>query len=541
MFAWLTGTETTPPAFLELRSSYWLILVTVSAAIFTDVFLYGIIVPVLPFALHGRAGIAENDVQPTISILLAAYGGSLLVGAPICGWASDRFDSRRWPFMVGLLALAGSTVFLVVGNSLALIVVGRVLQGLSAAVVWVVGLALLNDTVGSDAIGEAMGVVGIAMSMAYLLGPLLGGIVFKQSGYYAVFAMAFGLLGLDAILRLIMIEKKVAQKWLGTKAVEVSTDDEHKGSTNDDLEADPECNTPEDTETPAVTPTKRKVPTVFSLLSSYRLDAALFGCFISAALLTSFDSILPLYVNELWGWDSIGAGLVFLAVTIPSFVGPYIGKYADTHGARWLTAVGFIVTGPCFILFRLVDHDSIRQKVLLCALLAIVGLGVTLSLTPLMAEVSYAVEAQGAKRPAGFFGRNGAFGQAFGLFNMAYAAGTMVGPILAGFIKEKDGWGTATLVLGCLSLITTVPTLIWCGGSIFKLRRKQKAEQVLKHDEEHAQEAEKAEKALKEEEQEKTKRAAQDEEKKRSTNTSPDTSTSTSTSTSTRTSVVVDV
>lgn len=181
MFAWLTGTETTPPAFLELRSSYWLILVTVSAAIFTDVFLYGIIVPVLPFALHGRAGIAENDVQPTISILLAAYGGSLLVGAPICGWASDRFDSRRWPFMVGLLALAGSTVFLVVGNSLALIVVGRVLQGLSAAVVWVVGLALLNDTVGSDAIGEAMGVVGIAMSMAYLLGPLLGGIVFKQS------------------------------------------------------------------------------------------------------------------------------------------------------------------------------------------------------------------------------------------------------------------------------------------------------------------------------------------------------------------------
>ncbi|KAH0093783.1 MFS general substrate transporter, partial [Aureobasidium melanogenum] len=164
MFAWLTGTDTTPPAFLEIRSSKWLIISTVAAAVFTDVFLYGIVVPVLPFALSGRAGIAEDHVQSMISVLLAVYGGALLIGAPICGWVADRFESRRWSFMIGLLALAGSTIFLVVGNSLALIVVGRILQGLSAAVVWVVGLALLQDTVGSESIGQAMGYVGIAMS-----------------------------------------------------------------------------------------------------------------------------------------------------------------------------------------------------------------------------------------------------------------------------------------------------------------------------------------------------------------------------------------
>ncbi|KAI5239542.1 MFS general substrate transporter [Aureobasidium subglaciale] len=474
MFAWLTGTETTPPAFLEIRSSKVLIISTVAAAVFTDVFLYGIIVPVLPFALSDRAGIAQDNVQSMISVLLAVYGGALLIGAPICGWVADRFDSRRWSFMVGLLALAGSTVFLVAGNSLALIVVGRILQGLSAAVVWVVGLALLQDTVGSEAIGQAMGYVGIAMSLAYLLGPLLGGIVFESAGYYAVFAMAFGLLGIDAILRLIMIEKKVARKWLGAEAVEVSVDDEHKGST-DDHKAGPTYHTPE-VETPAVTPDKRKLPRVCSLLASYRLDAALFGCFISACLLTSFDSILPLYVNELWDWNSVGAGLIFLAVTIPSFIGPLVGGYVDKHGSRWLATAGFIITGPCFILMRLVDHEGIRQKVLLCALLAVIGLGVTLSLTPLMAEVSYAVEAQGAKRPAGFFGKNGAFAQAYGLFNMAYAGGTMVGPLLAGLVKERAGWGTATLVLGCVSLICVIPTVIWCGGSIFKLRRKQRVE-----------------------------------------------------------------
>ncbi|KAG9947027.1 MFS general substrate transporter, partial [Aureobasidium melanogenum] len=475
MFAWLTGTDTTPPAFLEIRSSNWLIISTVAAAVFTDVFLYGIIVPVLPFALSGRAGIAEDNVQSMISVLLAVYGGALLIGAPSCGWVADRFESRRWSFMVGLLALAGSTIFLVVGNSLALIVVGRILQGLSAAVVWVVGLALLQDTVGSESIGQAMGYVGIAMSLAYLLGPLLGGIVFERAGYYAVFAMAFALLGIDAILRLLMVEKSVASKW-GPKALEVSADTEHKGST-DDHKADPECHTPE-VEIPAVTPERRRLPRVFSLLSSYRLDAALFGCFISAALLTSFDSILPLYVNEIWGWNSIGAGLIFLAVTIPSFTGPLVGGYADKHGVRWLATSGFIIVGPCFILMRLVDHNDIRQKVLLCALLALIGLGITLSLTPLMAEVSYAVDAQGAKRPAGFFGKNGAFAQAYGLFNMAYAAGTLAGPLLAGLVKQRAGWGTTTLVLGCVSFVCVVPTVIWCGGSIFKLRRKQTAEKA---------------------------------------------------------------
>ncbi|KAK3081186.1 hypothetical protein LTR53_020486, partial [Teratosphaeriaceae sp. CCFEE 6253] len=52
------------------------------------------------------------------------------------------------------------------------------------------------------------------MSLAILLAPLLGGVVFAAAGYYAVFAMAFGLIVLDVILRLFMIEKKIAVRWL---------------------------------------------------------------------------------------------------------------------------------------------------------------------------------------------------------------------------------------------------------------------------------------------------------------------------------------
>lgn len=69
-----------PPALLQLRSSAGLIVTTASFAVFTvswtlharglsqrlthyakDIFLYAVIVPVLPFALSERAGINEED------------------------------------------------------------------------------------------------------------------------------------------------------------------------------------------------------------------------------------------------------------------------------------------------------------------------------------------------------------------------------------------------------------------------------------------------------------------------------------------------
>lgn len=65
-----------PPFFLKLRSSAGLIVTTASFAVFTvrscyillrnptktaqDVFLYAVIVPVLPFSLVDRAGIEED-------------------------------------------------------------------------------------------------------------------------------------------------------------------------------------------------------------------------------------------------------------------------------------------------------------------------------------------------------------------------------------------------------------------------------------------------------------------------------------------------
>lgn len=75
---------------------------------------------------------------------------------------------------------------------------------------WSVGSALLVDTM-DKAIGVAMGYVGISMSVGLLIAPAIGGAVYNAAGYYAVYYIAFGVVAVDILLRLFMIEKKVAR------------------------------------------------------------------------------------------------------------------------------------------------------------------------------------------------------------------------------------------------------------------------------------------------------------------------------------------
>lgn len=217
-----------PPSFLRFRSSTGFILTTICLAIFTDILLYGLIVPVIPFSLTVQVGVPEDQVQQWTAILLACYNVTLFVGSPIVGIYADISTSRRSPLLIGLLALAGSTLLLCLGKTMALLILGRLLQGLSAAIVWSVGLALLADTMGRN-IGYAMGWVGIAMSVGLLISPVIGGAVYAAAGYYAVYYIAFAIIFLDIVLRLVLIEKKVARQWITDEEAEAVVGREGEG------------------------------------------------------------------------------------------------------------------------------------------------------------------------------------------------------------------------------------------------------------------------------------------------------------------------
>jgi len=478
----LTGVSNHRPALFELRSSTWFITATVCTAVFTDIFLYAMIVPVFPFSLPQRVGVDEDDVQHWLSVLLSVYGAALLVTAPIFGWLSDRIELRRTPLLAGIVVLGGATVMLCLANNLPLLIVGRILQGASAGVVWVTGLALLADTVGKKYAGQAMGFVGIAYAAAALLAPLLGGIVYERAGYYAVFAMAFGMIALDIVLRLLLIEKKAAKKWLGEDDVQMEpqtlADDPEQAQADKQITAAFAPSEPSNSAaidvplTQTSSKIEKKLPPMLILLKSRRMQATFASCAIAALILTAFDTTLPLFVEETFHWSSTGAGLIFLAPLLPSFFQPLYGRAVDKYGARWPAGLGLLICVPPFVCLRLVTQNSLAQKVLLCALLAIIGFGVALTLAATMAEFTY-IAAEKERRQPGSMGRGGAYAQSYSLFNVSWAFGSLVGAYWAGGVRLAAGFGAMGWSLALLCGVFCVPTLMFVGGSVFALKRRK--------------------------------------------------------------------
>jgi MFS family permease len=442
-------------------------------------------------------------VQKWNSILQAIYGGATLVISrestflvplrisglcrvlnilAVAGLFMDRMASRRTPFLLCLVCLIGATALLAIGTNVGLWVAGRILQGASAGTLWAVCLALLTDTVGPAGIGQAVGVIGIPMSIGPVVGPLLGGVVYAHGGYYAVFGLMFAMLGVDVVLRLVMIEKRVAQKWLEAEAVQPETLDVRPESDSPaSLTPCPESSDISNTmtrngdeRTNRVPPSSQilhyRLPRIIRLLLSFRMLVSLTGGLLQSSLNVAFDSTLPLIVNELFGWQQTGQGLIFITILLPSLLQPVFGAITDRfqQGRRLLAAGGCLLATPAYVLLRLVTQDTLGQKALLCVLLVIVGLAMAIAMPAIIAEIG-AIVADAEKNDPQAIKRS-VIATGWSLVNAAYAAGCLIGPLFAGLIRNAAGWQTTTWSLGILSAITGVFMLLCLGGWIGKLR-----------------------------------------------------------------------
>jgi MFS family permease len=168
---------------------------------------------------------------------------------------------------------------------------------------------------------------------------------------------------------------------------------------------------------------------------------------------------VPLYVKDTFYWNSTAAGLIFICIMIPGFASPLAGMLSDRYGARWLSVAGFVISVPPLACLRFVTSNTIEHKVLLCALLAVLGFTmVTLAITPLMAEMTYAIDEREAEQP-GFWGEKGVYGIAYGLWTTAFALGGTVGSIMAGYLNAGPGWGTTTWSLAIWAAVGALVSL----------------------------------------------------------------------------------
>lgn len=166
---------------------------------------------------------------------------------------------------------------------------------------------------------------------------------------------------------------------------------------------------------------------------------------------------------ETFGWSSGGAGLIFVASSVPSFAGVQIGKLTNKVGVRIPAAIAFLISACVWISMRFVNDNTTTDIVLLTTLLLILGLAIVTVEVTSMTEVSQVVGDYEIENP-GAFGDKSPVAQAYALFNMAFAAGQLLGPILAGGMRIHAGWAAMTLLLGVLCGVTAIPIGLFSGA-----------------------------------------------------------------------------
>ncbi|KAM3424052.1 hypothetical protein BST61_g11397 [Cercospora zeina] len=459
-----------------VRSSTFFIISVIAFAVFTEQFVYAAIVPVVPFALKDRGHISEDGIQTWTTILLAVSGAGCFVSSPLWAWYTDRTQNRRVALLFGMGVMFGATVLLWLAPNMAAQVCGRVFQGMSSTVVWTTGLALLAESVSPERVGEAAGYLGISLNAGTVAAPALGGMTFKRSGYNAVFAVILAVIGLGTLLLLIVKEREpIVPSGRATSErtsdntllqAEPKTDSEISSSRHD------KASSAEMPSTRYSLPPHSNKPAMIRILCSWRFLVALWGVFILSMVFAGFETVLSITVNELFGWDAESSGSVFLPLSLPAIAGPLIGKLTDKYGGRWFLAGAFLVLCPVLIVLRVVDQDTSGQKAILIILLSLIGCCLAVILEPLFGEIAHrSRELAQEDLDAGKDCQRSYYGQAYGFFNMAWALGDTLGPILCGFVVEARGWAMGTMTLGVLCGVTAVPVVMFCDGWMLTKRR----------------------------------------------------------------------
>lgn len=435
-----------------------------------------VLVPILPFMLEDRVNLPKNQVQSAVAGLLASYAGASVIFSLVAGVLADKTSTRQLPFLLGLTALFLATLLLYMGSSMPILIAARVLQGISAAVVWTIGLALCLETVGPANLGKTIGSIFSFISVGNLIAPLLGGVLYKKAGYEGVFGIGFAVLAIDFIMRLLVIEKKVARRYYADNPNQTN-DLETTPSSNDNNDEESGQAASNDEEEPLLgskekdryklskdqSAIARKIP-ILPCLKDPGLLTALLVAFVQALLLGSLDATIPTVAQELFDFDSLKAGILFLPLGMFDLVlGPLAGWAVDRYGTKPLSVGGYAYLAPVLILLRLPHAGGKPQITLYGALLGLCGAGLAIIGAPSIVEAGSIVQKYFEANPD-FFGEDGPYAQLYGLNSMVFSAGLAVGPELAGELKQSIGYGNANLVLGVICVITSVLCFAFIGG-----------------------------------------------------------------------------
>ncbi|KNC56152.1 major facilitator superfamily transporter MFS_1 [Thecamonas trahens ATCC 50062] len=149
-------------------------LALVFVFVLMDVLGFALVLPLLPYL------VSELAAPPSlVGTLLTANAAAQLVGAPLLGSMSDTIG-RRPVLIFAACWTCISFALLAVSSSLAMALVSRVLDGLLGGDVSL-ALAYVSDITTEENRARGLGAVGAAFGLAFILGPVIGGVLVSYS------------------------------------------------------------------------------------------------------------------------------------------------------------------------------------------------------------------------------------------------------------------------------------------------------------------------------------------------------------------------
>src|SRR3954471_21816246 len=140
-----------------------------------------ILTPAMP-GMITSFGADAGTVQLTLSLYLAGMAISQLVLGPL----SDRFGRR--PIMLAGLVLTVMASFAALATSSIIgLIIARTIQAFGATAGIVIGRAVIRDLYDRDRAASMIGWVTMAMVVAPMIAPLIGGALDTAIGWHAIF------------------------------------------------------------------------------------------------------------------------------------------------------------------------------------------------------------------------------------------------------------------------------------------------------------------------------------------------------------------
>ncbi|MBW3618054.1 MAG: MFS transporter [Proteobacteria bacterium] len=134
---------------------------------------FSIVIPIIPNLVRRFTGGDIADAAEWMMLFASTWGLAQFICAPVLGALSDRFG-RRPVLLISIFGLGVDFLFMALAPTLALLLVGRMISGATAAS-FATAHAYVADITAKDARAEAFGRLASSISIGFLVGPAFGG------------------------------------------------------------------------------------------------------------------------------------------------------------------------------------------------------------------------------------------------------------------------------------------------------------------------------------------------------------------------------